>query len=404
MEALKARVELERLLLENLIPFWEERALDTSSGGYHLNHDRRGVDGGPARKRAVAQFRTLWFFSALARCQYGTDRHREIAEHGYAFARRALFDDEMGGVFWEVAGDGSRPIDAGKHLYGQAQAVYGLCEYVLLTGCREARDRVREVVYQIERAHDDVHGGYHEAFDRCWRPLPPGCRTVLGSSAGRKLLNTHLHLLEAFLAFDEIDPGKRSKARISEVLDLLIAKAVRADPISCRRAFAPDWTPTNDRENSYVSYGHDVEFAWIALQAVRRLGRSSVEVAPVLAGLVDNALRFGYDQKRGGLYEAGPPGKPADRKDKLWWVQAEALVALLEVHQHNLPRSLDGSFAGTLEWILKRQADWRHGEWHQRIRPFLGATGLKSGPWKSPYHNGRALLRCLATLEESKGD
>ena len=77
----------------------------------------------------------------------------------------------------------------------------------------------------------------------------------------------------------------------------------------------------------------------------------------------------------------------------LWWVQAEALVALLEVHQHKPPRSLDGSFAGTLEWILRRQADWRHGEWHR------GQPGSRAGRGRVPITTGG---RCCVASPRSK--
>jgi cellobiose epimerase len=61
-------------------------------------------------------------------------------------------------------------------------------------------------------------------------------------------------------------------------------------------------------------------------------------------------------------------------------------------------------FTETLGWIVDHQADWEHGDWHARIaedgRPF----GDKAGAgWKGPYHNGRALIRCLELLAEVPG-
>lgn len=43
------------------------------------------------------------------------------------FARRTV-DVEEGGCFWRVDHRG-RPVDATKRLYGQAFAIYALCEY-----------------------------------------------------------------------------------------------------------------------------------------------------------------------------------------------------------------------------------------------------------------------------------
>ena len=55
-------------------------------------------------------------------------------------------------------------------------------------------------------------------------------------------------------------------------------------------------------------------------------------------------------------------------------------------------------YLGTLDWIVDRQADWRHGEWHSEIAPNGRPLGEKASGWKTPYHNGRAMLQCLDML------
>ena len=45
------------------------------------------------------------------------------------------------------------------------------------------------------------------------------------------------------------------------------------------------------------------------------------------------SLQFGYDRQHGGFHYTGPLGKPADQLQKVWWVQAEALVSMLETRQ-----------------------------------------------------------------------
>ena len=39
---------------------------------------------------------------------------------------------------------------------------------------------------------------YFEFFARDWGPAPEGARPYLGGTADMKLMNTHLHLMEAF--------------------------------------------------------------------------------------------------------------------------------------------------------------------------------------------------------------
>jgi mannose/cellobiose epimerase-like protein (N-acyl-D-glucosamine 2-epimerase family) len=59
-------------------------------------------------------------------------------------------------------------------------------------------------------------------------------------------------------------------------------------------------------------------------------------------------------------------------------------------------------YLATLEWIAAEQVDWEYGEWH--LLPPARGTPLadKAGPWKEPYHTGRAILRCLELSEGAR--
>ena len=48
--------------------------------------------------------------------------------------------------------------------------------------------------------------------------------------------------------------------------------------------------------------------------------------------------------------------------------------------------------------IMKHQVDWEYGDWHARVSATGKPSGDKAGVWKSPYHNGRAMLQCLRLL------
>ena len=64
-ELLRSRQQLERILAENLLPFWSFQVIDGEEGGYRLNHNLLGQWQGPANKGLVSQARTVWFFSRL---------------------------------------------------------------------------------------------------------------------------------------------------------------------------------------------------------------------------------------------------------------------------------------------------------------------------------------------------
>jgi mannobiose 2-epimerase len=51
-----------------------------------------------------------------------------------------------------------------------------------------------------------------------------------------------------------------------------------------------------------------------------------------------------------------------------------------------------------LEWIKKYQIDWEYGEWFEKIDKRDRPSGNKAGQWKTPYHNGRAIIECIQLL------
>jgi mannobiose 2-epimerase len=50
--------------------------------------------------------------------------------------------------------------------------------------------------------------------------------------------------------------------------------------------------------------------------------------------------------------------------------------------------------------VRKHQIDWKNGEWWSDVNASLQGRGDKGGLWKAAYHNGRAMIECLALLKE----
>src|SRR6185503_14719722 len=105
-------------------------------------------------------------------------------------------------------------------------------------------------------------------------------------------------------------------------------------------------------------------------------------------------LREGLDSDGGLIREGGPAGPRVGEKH--WWPQAEAIVGFLGAHQETGDRAyLDGA-AAVWGFVKRHIRDEAHGEWRWGVRPDGTPTGDdKVGPWKGPYHNGRACLEVL---------
>ena len=135
------------------------------------------------------------------------------------------------------------------------------------------------------------------------------------------------------------------------------------------------------------------------MEACKTAGIAENLLSDLYRSLFKYALQYGLDRKNGGFYDSGFFNSPADRREKIWWVQAESLVAALEMYRLTREQLYWDCFSLVLDWIVNHQVDWKHGDWYEKIDEEGKASGVKAGPWKGPYHNGRAMLRCLDLLD-----
>ncbi|WP_436348618.1 AGE family epimerase/isomerase [Natronorubrum sp. FCH18a] len=415
LSALKGecRSSLEETLTDNVLDFWFPRSIDDEHGGFLTSYDERGEFAGNGNKQVVTQARMVWLTSRLAREGYG-DEYLEIADHGIAFLLEELWDEANGGFAWEVERDGttSKP---NKHLYGQSFGLYALSEYARATGDDEAAEYAHELVDLMdEHAKDDEHGGYVEYFTPEWEPITEG-QTYLeniepdwspkesGDSVldpTLKLMNTHLHLMEAFTTYYEAFGTDRGRDRLHELLAILTNTVYRKKRGFCTDKYDPDWSPKiDDEEFQVVSYGHDLENVWLVMEAADALGVSTDLYREFFETLWEYSLEYGYDDEDGGFYFYGGFDEPASFRIKAWWVQAECMTSALRTYERTGDERYLDVFAETWAFLDEHQIDRDHGEWHSGVDEDLEPVGRKGAVYKAAYHNGRALLECIAALD-----
>ncbi len=113
-----------------------------------------------------------------------------------------------------------------------------------------------------------------------------------------------------------------------------------------RLFFRPEWTPVSRDDPSFaggsvrddldhVSFGHDIETAYLIMEASRALEYTPDSTTLRIAKKkVDFVLRHGWDAARGGIFDRGSVEPGSGRitiiqETKEWWAQAEAFNALL---------------------------------------------------------------------------
>lgn len=391
------RTSIDQVLRENIIRFWYPEVIDTQDGGYRLNHGLDGRWRGPGNKSLVTQARTLWFFSRLMNSDYRSDEYLAAARHGYEFLRDRMWDKEFGGFYWEVDSVGHAAVVSEKRLYGQAFGLYALTEYVTASSDPAGRAIADQLFDLIEtKAHDVQYAGYRENLLRDWNPSPTGAN----HPATIKRMNTHLHLLEAMTTFLSLTQAQMVRERLIELILINSNAVVRKKVGACTDQHFENWQPCRGPDFDRVSYGHDIENIWLLMQACRTVGINSALLLDLYQTIFHYTLRYGYDRTNGGFYHSGPLNAPADRREKIWWVQAEALVAALHMYRMTGEEIYRECFLKTLDWVINRQVDWQHGDWYESVSASGQVGGVKTGPWKCPYHNGRAMLQCLEMLDE----
>jgi mannobiose 2-epimerase len=387
------------ILKSSLVDFYLPAAVDRANGGY-FESLRDGKLAPSGEKFLTMQGRQLWFFSTLAREGIERDAAREAAKVGFECLEKRMRDRRQGGYFAKVT-DAGEPKDSRKHVYLNAFALYGLVAYHRATGEREALTAAKDLFGVLEeKAHDRTHGGYVEFFSDDWKPITDAKASNYVGAPGTKTYNTHLHVLEALAELYRVWPDPLVRERLAETL-VINTNTVRHPDFFCNLdGWRPDWhrieTPTNLR----ASYGHDVECAWLVLDAARALGQSPALHRGWAEGLCGYSLKFGYDDKHGGFFYTGPLGKPADDTKKEWWVQAEALVSMLEMYRLTGKREYYATFSQTLDFVEKHQVAREGSWWATRAADGSPKGNQRSSPWQGAYHNGRAMLLCARMLEE----
>ena len=164
--------------------------------------------------------------------------------------------------------------------------------------------------------------------------------------------------------------------------------------------FTNDWRAIPDHD----SYGHDVETAYLMLEAEEVLGCGHDPRTEHMAKLlVDHALANGWDDVYGGFYREGTTfGKPESLL-KEWWSQMEGLNSLLLMHEKYGCQTDVYFKAFQLQWRLIQ--DYQTDSTYHGVYEMLGPDGTPVNPnkgriWKAAYHDGRALLNVSERLRK----
>ena len=389
--------ELKRHLLDDVMPFWENRCLDREYGGYLTCFDREGrlTDGS---KYIWFQGRQLYVYSRLFN---SIERRPEWLGHarwGYDFLVKHAY---AGKGRWHFKLDrAGNPLVTTTSIYSDYHMAQGLAEYMLATGMKndEGMQILRETYDALEKNTTDPE--FRDIYENTWSPvfiwndmyltaLNAACiaAPVLGTKYTAPLIDECTHKIMDWFARDEY---------------CLVFEAVtRGNKI------------VMEGEGRFINPGHSFESAWFLMEAGdisgnRRMPERGLQI-------VDWTYKVGLDRVNGGIYSyvdaEGKEPKPLDWHketnslwdDKVWWVNTEALCAFAKAF----------SLSGEQKYLKMLEDQWgfcrkyfydpEFGEWYERLHADGSVKVSDKGtPWKCAFHLARCLIMAVLSLEKMR--
>ena len=409
-EVIILKDEAHQHLVNELLPFWVSRMKDVANGGFITHFDEQGKDTGEDEKSLIAQTRSIYTLSSAHRSGYGEGKLAELAKHGVDFLLDKMWDKEYGGFYWLMDRKGNVKIDK-KIIYGHSFAIYSLSEYTLATGDKRGQEYAGLVFDLLQKyCADTMYGGYWEMFHRDWTLCGPGSQ-----GGDRKTLDVHMHLMEAFTTLYECTGLEVHRRKLLEVIEIFLNRILHREYKTGIPQFYGDWSIApqikfdivwgwdrfseegqkgNATDNT--CYGHNAEFAWLFLHALKILKEDSGRYADIIRKILDHTVDHGIDTEYGGVFVEGPHSGGVYDREKEFWQQAEVMIGLLDGCILLREDKYWEAYKNVHRFVFDKVINKNVGEWYplltRRGEPIWTHMGHS---WKINYHTVRSMIQCI---------
>lgn len=223
------------------LPLWATGGVEAASGAFR---ERLALDGRPDEpfRRARVQARQAWVYASAAKA--GLDGPwLDTARRGFD-GFMARFRDPEGLFAYSVELDGSRR-DRTAFIYEQAFSLLAMAGLEAAGGGEAVIDASASRLMAALQGYRAPNGGFRE----------------LGAHPFQA--NATMHLLEAMLAWEALEPGSQWSATADELVRLCLGKFIDPDGGFLREVFDEQWRPAAGDDGRRVEPGHQFEWAWL---------------------------------------------------------------------------------------------------------------------------------------------
>ena len=362
---------MRRFLLDNVLPFWAEHAIDREFGGINTMLDREGKPYGTDKNVWFAG-RTMYTYALAYNELEKKDEYLEIAKIMYDFLPKCELD-KTGRLPFISARDG-RALVVNDAYFSETFAAIGCAEYYIATGDRKVWEKA-------EQYFDIAYRLYKADLARVPSDNPPVPETkALGPSMIMLSISQVLRKVEKE-KYDAI-----AKECADEILVHFIDGKGLLENVGLGGEFID--SPTG-RE---VNPGHSLEAAWF-LMAEGVYQNNDLYKAKAKE-IIDISMKLGY--RDGGIIAFcdcdGNPPSQLEWDMKIWWPQCEAMIANRLCFNVFGEEKYLRDFEALRDWCFARYPDPEYGEWYGYMH-YDGtlANTLKGNVSKGPFHLPRML-------------
>lgn len=352
--------QLGQWLKLNALPIWATLGVD-ADGAFAETLDGTGAKVGDFR-RARVQARQAYVYSLATGWGWG-DGYTALVERG--LARFEVTNRREDGLYRTRVTSAGTVLDDTASLYDQA--------FVLLATAAAASAGV------------DV--------ERCWRTAATAresLRTLALPQGGWRepagpsfQANAHMHLLEAALAWEALEPEGPWAGMADTVVGLARTRFIDSRDGFLREFFGSDWRPADGEAGRLVEPGHQFEWAWLLTRWGRLRGEPwALEAARRLFAVGE----LGLDPARGvAIDELDETLQPRSSRARLWpqteWLKA-ALILAEETEGGDRKRLINSAGAALQGlWLYLEPS----GLWRDKLGPD-GVFEMEPAPASSLYH------------------
>ncbi len=211
-----------------------------------------------------------------------------------------------------------------------------------------------------------------------------------------KTMNTHLHIIEAYVNLYSVWKNEHLAAKIRYLLIIFEQKIINKENNHLILFFDNEWK----KQSENISYGHDIEASWLLLEAAEILhDQNLIKKWKQIAQKIAKATSEGFNDDGSLNHEFDPSNNHVD-SHREWWVSAEAMVGFFNVYQLTNDVKQLAKVLHLWNFTKSHLLDRQNGEWFWGIYDdySIMENEDKIGFWKCPYHNVRACIELLKRL------